>query len=167
MALVQGADTIANWTVTFLTKFLDDFFKHHPLPVIERLTVDSLTVKQMLTVEDRSVFEAVDLHVIGGTGQPAFEHSWVDYGAPYSKAAFIKDPAGFIRLTGVIKSGVVGSSAFTLPPGYRPAVDPGPFGVVSNGLFGRVDVAIDGTVTPISPSSNSSVSLEGIVFKAA
>lgn len=167
MVLVQSGDTIANWTVTLLTKFLDDYFKHHPLPPIENLQVDALTVAQMLVVKDRSRFDTVDLHVIGGTGQPAFTNGWTFYGAPYQKAGYIKDPAGLVHLLGVIKSGTLGASAFTLPPGYRPPVSPGPFAVVSNGAFGRVDVGSDGTVTPQSPSSNASVSLEGIVFQAA
>lgn len=165
MALVAGSDTIADWSVTLLTKFLDDFFRHHPLPPIDHLKIADLEVRNA-TVTNKALFTASDLHVVGNQGDAPFEHGWTFYGAPYSKAGYIKDPAGFVRLTGVIKSGTLGAAAFTLPPGYRPAVDPGPFAVVSNGLFGRVDVATDGTVTPQSPSSNASVSLEGIVFQA-
>lgn len=158
---------IGNWTVTLLTKFLDDWFTNHPLPPVQQLRVDVLQVNESLDVVKDIYFDALDLHVIGNAGEPAFTHSWVNYGAPYSKAAYIKDPSGDVRLTGVIASGTVGQAAFQLPPGYRPAVDPGPFAVVSNGVFGRVDVGTDGTITPQSPSSNSSVSLEGIVFRAA
>lgn len=164
---VLASDTISNWTVTLLTKFLEDWFRNHPLPPIQTLAVDALTVHQSLDVRDRVTFDALDLHVIGNAGEPAFTASWVNYGAPYSKAAYFKDPAGYVHLTGVIKSGTVGSSAFALPPGYRPAVAPGPFASVSNGAFGRVDVGTDGTVTPQSPSSNLSVSLDGIIFKSA
>jgi hypothetical protein len=164
---VLPSNTIGDWTVTLLTKFLEDWFRNHPLPPITQLRVDSLEVHDDLTVHDQVTFEGLDLHVIGNTGEPAFANSWTFYGAPYSKAAYIRTPDGWVRLTGVIKLGTVGSSAFTLPPGYRPAVAPGPFAVVSNGVFGRVDVGTDGTVTPISPSNNTSVSLEGITFKAA
>lgn len=160
-------ETISNWTVTILTKFLEDWFRNHPLPVVQQLAVDDLQVNQQLTVVDRVTFDALDLHVLGNAGEPSFENGWAHYGAPYSKAAYLKDPTGFVRLVGVIKSGTIGSPAFVLPPGYRPAVDPGPFSVVSAGTFGRVDIATDGTVTPQSPSANSSVSLEGIVFQAA
>jgi len=159
--------TISNWTVTILTKFLEDWFRNHPLPVVEQLAVDQLQVNQQLTVVDKVTFDALDLHVIGNAGEPDFENSWTHYGAPYSKAAYLKDPAGFVRLVGVIKSGTIGSPAFVLPPGYRPAVSPGPFTSVSAGSFGRVDIGTDGTVTPQSPSANSSVSLEGITFQAA
>lgn len=160
-------DTIGNWSVTLLTKFLEDWFRNHPLPPIQALQVDKVQVNDDLVVVDKVSFEALDLHVVGNAGEPAYQHSWTFYGAPYAKAAYIKDPMGFVRLIGVVKSGTIGSSAFTLPPGYRPAVAPGPFAVVSNGVFGRVDVGTDGTVTPQSPSSNLSVSLENIVFQAA
>jgi len=164
---VLPAETIGNWTITLLTKFLEDWFRNHPLPPIEALQVDSLRVNDAFIAADKVTFEALDLHVVGNAGEAQFEHSWTNYGAPYSKAAYFKDPIGWVRLMGVIKGGVVGSPAFQLPPGYRPAVDPGPFPCVSNGVFGRVDVFTDGTVVPTSPSSNTSVSLEVITFKAA
>ncbi len=166
MGLQAGTQPIGQWTVSTLTKFLDDYFRQHPLPTVERLSVDFLTVQDLLTVADRSDFKAVDVHAIGTQGNPAFTNGWGNYGAPYSNAGYVKDPTGWVRLTGVIKSGTLGSSAFTLAPGYRPAVAPGPFAVISNGALGRVDIGTDGTVTPQSPASNASVSLEGIVFKA-
>lgn len=164
---VLPAETIGNWTITLLTKFLEDWFRNHPLPPIQALQVDSLRVNDALIAADRVTFEALDLHVVGNVGEAQFVNSWANYGAPYSKAGYFKDPIGWVRLMGVIKTGTVGQPAFQLPPGYRPAVAPGPFAAVSNGVFGRVDVGTDGTVTPMSPSSNASVSLEGITFKAA
>lgn len=159
---------IGTWTVTTLTKFIRDVLTYQPIKFSENLKVTELVVSRKLTVQDEVVFDQTsDFKVVGGTGQPAFTNSWTHYGAPYSKAAFIKLPDGFVELTGVIKSGTVGSSAFTLPPGYRPPVAPGPFAVISNAGLGRVDIGTDGTVTPQSPSSNLSVSLEGIRFKAA
>lgn len=164
---VLATDRIADWSVTILTKFLEDWFRNHPLPPVQAIRADDITVNDSLTVVKKVSFQQLDLHVIGNAGEPAYQNSWTLYGAPYSKAAYLKDPMGFVHLLGVIKGGTVGSAAFTLPPGYRPAVDPGPFAVVSNGVFGRVDVMSDGTVVPQSPSNNTSVSLENIVFKAA
>lgn len=158
--------TIQGWTVTILTRFLEDWFKNHPLPTVESLEVGTLKVNESLEVVKDLSLDAFTVHVVGSTGQPAYTNGWAIYGAPYPKAAFVKDVNGWIRLLGVIKSGTLGTSAFTLPPGYRPKVTPGPFAVVSNGGFGRVDVGADGTVTPQSPSSNLSVSLEGIAFLA-
>ena len=56
-----------------------------------------------------------------GTWQTvSFEHSWVNYGGSYGNAAYMKDAFGVVHLRGMIKSGTVGSSAFTLPAGCRP-----------------------------------------------
>lgn len=166
---VLPSNKIGDWTVTLLTKFLEDWFRNHPLPPVQSLQVDALKVNQSLEVVKNAYFDAIDLHVIGNTGEPGYTNSWTFYGAPYSKAAFFKDVLGWVHLTGVIKSGTVASSAFQLPPGYRPAAAPGPFAVFSGSAnsIGRVDVGTDGTVTPQSPSSNTSVSLEGITFQAA
>ncbi|MDE2098583.1 MAG: hypothetical protein KGL39_15115 [Patescibacteria group bacterium] len=164
---VLPGNQIGEWTVTLLTKFLEDWFRNHPLPPIQQLQVDTLRVNDTLDVVKKVQFDALDLHVVGNAGEPAYTNTWTYYGAPYAKAAYLKNPTGFVRLLGVIKGGTVGSAAFQLPPGYRPAVAPGPFAVVSNGAFGRVDIGTDGTVTPQSPSSNASVSLENIVFQAA
>lgn len=159
---------ISKWTPTLLTKFIKDVLTRDPQRFSQQLVVETLRVTSKLTVEDQVVFDqSSNFQVVGNTGQPPFASGWTNYGSPYSKAAFVKRPDGFIQLTGVIKSGTVGSAAFTLPPGYRPAVAPGPYAVMSNGGLGRVDIGTDGTVTPISPSSNLSVSLEGISFKAA
>lgn len=161
---------IANWNVSTLTKFIRDVLLREPQRFAQALTVEELTVVRQLTVSDEVEFAASsDFRVVGNTGQPAFANSWTHYGAPYSKAAYIKLPDGFVLLTGVIKSGTVGSPAFTLPPGFRPAVAPGPFIVYSQNAnsVGRVDIGTDGTVTPVAPSANAAVSLEGIRFKAA
>jgi hypothetical protein len=93
-----------------------------------------------------------------------FTNSWVNYGGDFFNASYIQDPGGFVHLRGVIKSGSVGSSAFTLPTGYRPTSSNGLFVVISNDSVGRVDIDTDGNVIPKSPSNNAYVSLEGIVF---
>jgi len=59
-------------------------------------------------------------HAVGGVGEPAFQNSWVNFGAPYAAAAFRKDPFGRVMLRGSIKSGTINQTAFTLPAGYRP-----------------------------------------------
>lgn len=166
---VLPSSKIGDWTVTLLTKFLEDWFRNHPLPPVQQIQVDSLKVNQALEIVKDVYFDALDLHVVGLQGEPAYTNSWTFYGAPYSKAAYFKDPVGWVHLTGVIKGGTVGSSAFTLPPGYLPDVTPGPFAVFSGSAnsIGRVDINADGTVVPQAPSSNASVSLEGITFKAA
>lgn len=158
---------IANWSVSTLTKFIRDVFKNEPITFSQGMTVEELTVVRKLTVKDQADFTAAERwHIVGGTGEPAFQHSWADYGSPYASAAFLKDALGFVHFVGVLQSGTLGSTAFTLPPGFRPATDE-LFVVMSNNAAGRLDVNSDGTVVPQSPSSNLNVSLSGVTFKAA
>lgn len=166
---VGDSGTIASWTPTDLIKFVQDQQKNSPVLEYEQITVDDLYVLHKLTLTDLIEFtKNINYTVVGLTaGAPAFLNSWTHFGSPYHNAAFWKDPLGFVHLRGVVKSGVVGSAAFTLPPGYRP---PGEIAhlVLSNGTTGRVDIQADGSVIPKTPSSNLSVSLDNFVpFKVA
>lgn len=98
------------------------------------------------------------------TAAVSFTNSWTDFGAPFETAGYYKDSASVVHLKGVIKSGVIGSSAFTLPAGFRPA-NTEIFAVVSNGALGRLDVLNDGTVVPVA-GSNAYFSLSGASFRA-
>lgn len=158
---------ISTWSISTLTKFIRDVFKNEPITFSQGLTVETLSVARKLTVAGESSFtQAGKWHVVGATGEPAFTNSWAHYGSPYAKAAFLKDVSGYVQFVGVIQTGAVGSAAFTLPPGFRPATDE-IFVVMSNNAVGRLDVNTDGTVVPQSPSSNTWVSLSGVSFKAA
>jgi hypothetical protein len=154
-------------TVTWLTKFIKDLFERYPIQFLTQLSVEELVVVKKLTVADQVNFNAFKtISYIGSAGKPSFTASWVNYGSPYSNAGYILEPGGWVTLVGVVKSGTVGSSAFTLPPGARPASLKS-LPTMSNGVFGRVDIGSDGTVTPISPSNNASVVLDGLRFKTA
>ena len=158
--------SLGGLTVSWLTKYLRDQLERFPPSFFAALQIDELAVRK-LTVTDRVEFTSLlTPRVIGTSGQPAFANGWVHYGAPYSNASFIARPGGWVELIGVIKSGTVGSAAFTLPPGFRP-ISTKPILTLSNGTTGRVDVGSDGTVTPISPSNNASVVLDGVHFKIA
>lgn len=101
--------------------------------------------------------------VSGGVG---FANSWTNFGSGYNDAAYYKDPLGVVHLRGLIKSGTVGSTAFTLPSGYRPPATSA-FPVASNAAFGYLEIGSSGVVIPRSPSNNAWVTLEGITFRAA
>lgn len=167
MPILDIGEPISSWTSTRLVRFIKDLFERDPPTSIGSTTIENLAVASNLIVQDRIQFTRdPNFHIIGGTGEPAFENSWVNWGSPYNPASFWKDPLGFVRIQGVIKTGTVGSAAFTLPVGSRPISDlivP----CVSNGVFGRIDIAASGTVTPVSPSSNVFVGLDNISFKAA
>ena len=97
---------------------------------------------------------------------PAFLNSWVNFDAVTNQqAGYWKDEDGFVHLRGLIKSGVVGSAAFTLPAGFRPSLQE-IFAVPSNVAFGEVYVQPSGDVIPFT-GNNTYFSLAGIRFKAA
>lgn len=95
----------------------------------------------------------------------SFSNSWVDSGATYYSARYMKDPHGIVRLAGRIKDGTIGSAAFTLPTGYRPAYTL-QFAVLSNNDIGKIQVNSDGEVTPASPAVNTWVQLDNVAFFA-
>lgn len=94
----------------------------------------------------------------------AFTNSWANFGGSEQTAQYMKDASGFVHLRGMIKSGTITASAFTLPSGYVPAANEN-FVVVSNGAMGYVSINNVGAVTP-NAGSNVWVSLAGITFQA-
>lgn len=92
----------------------------------------------------------------------AFQNSWVNFSTAEHNAAYMKDHLGFVHLRGLIKSGTIGTVAFTLPEGFRPSKHMH-FAVPSNGAYGQLNVQPDGDVVP-SAGNNAYVSLDGIRF---
>lgn len=64
-------------------------------------------------------FNDDDWHLIGGSGEPAFQNSWVNAGGNNTVLRFKKDILGFVHVEGRIKDGTVGNIIFTLPSGYQ------------------------------------------------
>lgn len=108
-------------------------------------------------------------HEIGAQSEPAFEGTWVNFDST-RLARFCKDALGFVHLGGVIRSGTINTTAFTLPLGYRPAYALAgtrlSFAVDSNGAHGRLSVGSDGSVVP-DIGNNAFVFLDGVNFRAA
>lgn len=157
--------TIGSWTPSLLTKWLRDVLQTEPPDFLPNLKAEDVTVTDELKLKGKlTVVGGADFRKIGGGGNPAFEHSWVNYDAGWQVAGFWRDPFGFVHLRGLIKSGTVGSAAFTLPPGYRPTLSEAFIGISNSGA-GRLDVLADGSVTPQSPATNGYVSLSGIKFR--
>lgn len=100
---------------------------------------------------------------VGDTGNAVFANSWVNFGGTNESAQYYKDPFGRVYLGGVVKSGTVGLTIFTLPAGYRPE-EAKIYAVASNGVFGVCTVNPDGTVVA-SAGSNVYFSLSGISFR--
>jgi hypothetical protein len=110
-------------------------------------------------LSDEGTFTEVD----GGVG---FTNSWVNYGAPYETAGYLKDGFGFVNLKGLVKDGSTAAAMFTLPAGFRPANDH-LFAVHSGPeTVAEVWVRSSGAVF-MNSGVTSALSLTGIRFKAA
>jgi len=160
-------DTIASWSPTTLIKFVRDLQDQQPKIQYSTLQVDYLDVVKALTLTgDITVPTRPAYSLVGGQGQPPFQNSWVNDGtAGRGVAGYWKDPFGFIHLKGVIKSGAINTTAFTLPPGYRPPEYRIYPAALTDATFGRVDVNTDGSVTIRTAVAANSISLDGIYFR--
>lgn len=96
---------------------------------------------------------------------PTLGNSWVNFGTPYNNVGYYKDNFGIVHLRGLIKSGTLQQTLFTLPTGYRPA-NTEFISTLSNNAIGSVLIAADGTVKPWDGSSTW-FSLDGVTFRAA
>ena len=110
--------------------------------------------------------QAMDVwHVIGTTGEPAFQNGWVNFGSGLGNARFRKGADGRVNIAGSIKTGANSTVAFTLPVGYRPTSAAYLPIIVSGGL-GYVLVNTDGscTVSAITGSAVTQTLLDGVEF---
>lgn len=114
---------------------------------------------------DSGVFMVAPTATAEASITPTFTNSWVNYSAGFADASYYKDQFGIVHLCGLIKSGVMGSAAFTLPAGYFPAARE-LFGTMSDSSIGRLDVLANGECIPIT-GTNNWFSLSGISFRAA
>jgi hypothetical protein len=92
----------------------------------------------------------------------SYTNSWVDFGGGYMAGAYMKDLMGFVHLRGLIKSGTMSTSAFTLPAGFRPSAVV-LMACASAGAYGQLEVGTGGTITP-TVGLNNYVSLNGVTF---
>ncbi len=110
-----------------------------------------MLVTQRATQPYRGVLPAtqwifISLSKRGNLGTMDYENGWGD-ADPDAPGQFCMDEHGRVRLRGRISGGAVGSVAFTLPYGFRPAV-PQSF-VLSNADSGyaNLEVAPNGEAT--------------------
>lgn len=118
---------------------------------------------------ERSLVPEV-IHFIGDVDEPAFTGTWINF-AVGVEAYFYKD-RGRVYLSGIIKSGTAGTSAFTLPDGYLPFKDVEDFVVLGGPSASPVFVAISGITGTVVPNNigasnvNTFTELNGINFLA-
>jgi hypothetical protein len=92
---------------------------------------------------------------------PSYANSWVDFGVG-DEVGYYLDPFGIVHLRGIMKSGTINATAFTLPAGSRPAKRVIQ-AAASNGLYGTLTINTAGTVVPTT-GSNVYFSLNGVSF---
>ncbi len=84
--------------------------------------------------------------VPGAWQVPAYTNSWVDFGGGYAPMRYRRN-SDKTELYGALKSGANGTTAFTLPVGYRPAE--ALFGpIVTSGGIGYLTISAAGLVAP-------------------
>jgi hypothetical protein len=86
---------------------------------------DPVTRQQMavfLVKAVDAVTQSEAFHIVGTAGEPPFQNGWHNFGGGFSTGGFFKDALGIVHLKGNLTGGTGnGSTAFTLPEGYRPA----------------------------------------------
>ena len=90
--------------------------------------------------------EAGPWRYVGTSGNPSFQSSWINYGGSWSQAAFFKDALGIVHIRGLVKFGVIGTTVFTLPAGYRPKKGLILMAATWPDVFARIDIYADGTL---------------------
>lgn len=157
--------TIGTWTETQLAKYIRDSVNLLAPDNLTSLMVDDLTVVDSLTVSG-SVNMGRKLLTVGVSGSPVFTNGWVPLLGGYAPPAFWIDENGIVYLEGAAKSGTVGTTAWVLPPGYRPDQSR-IFPAFSNNVGGLVQVTSGGLVQPLAvgTASNASYFFDGIMFR--
>jgi hypothetical protein len=80
-----------------------------------------------------------------------FTSLWVNYGGGNQDVQYRK-VGDRVEIRGAMSTGTIGSSAFTLPVGFRPLTIVNR-GTVSNSAFGAIVIAAAGTFTPFVGSN--------------
>ena len=94
---------------------------------------------------------------------PTLSGTWVAYGAPFTGPGWFKGPDNTVHLRGLVKSGTIGTTLFTLPQEARPSATL-IFPVITDTGIGRLDVLSTGEVNAVSGGTGY-FSLSGIDFR--
>lgn len=106
-------------------------------------------------------------HVVGASGQPAYQDSWAAAGAPSDEGvSFYKDSWGIVHIQGSAEhSGANGGTIFTLPSGDAPAKDLYLAVYGAGGTAAYVQITNTGEVNIFGPSQTF-VGLTSVTFRA-
>lgn len=90
--------------------------------------------------------ELEPIHLVGAPGEPSFEDGCEAAGGDFGGVGFYKDGFGIVHLVGVASCPTAAATVFTLPPGFRPAVDNLMAVAMGETASGEVGVVPDGEV---------------------
>ena len=102
-----------------------------------------------------ALIEDSDWHLVGETGEPAFQNGWVNYGSANFLEARFRKINGVVQVEGLVKNGTIAGQdpIFTLPEGYRPYARVIKCTITYNNTDGRLDIASDGRINPVAGSN--------------
>jgi hypothetical protein len=120
---VAGPAITKNKVKSIATKIVNK--KAPTLSVAHAVTADTATNATNATTATTATNLAAPeaFRLVGAAGQPAFTNSWANFGGGRTTAGFYLDKESVVHLKGSIGGGASGTSAFTLPVGYRPGAD--------------------------------------------
>lgn len=100
--------------------------------------------------------------------EPALSNGWQSFGGEYTKPGYYKDANGIVHIKGLVRSGQLSKTIFTLPKDYRPKerylfTVGCSSGSGMNIKTGRCDIIPTGDIIPID-GSNNWFSLDGLSF---
>lgn len=132
------------------------------------VTVASLKATLQQPISASALMTPEKVHIVGATGEPAYAAGWAYYGSVFNTPGFWKDADGIVHLRGLCAGTgtTVGTTIFTLPPGYRPVLQE-LLVAVANNAIARIDVQADGQIKYAAGANGTWVSLDGMTFRAA
>lgn len=100
-------------------------------------------------------------HVVGATGEPAFQNSWT---FNTNNVKFKIDASGFVCFEGIATGGASGTTVFTLPVAYRPAFSKRFVAVSFIDNQGVISIGTNGNVVITLPGGAASTYLDNVRF---
>ncbi|HXA31487.1 MAG TPA: hypothetical protein VNV87_04440 [Acidimicrobiales bacterium] len=151
-----GAIPVVNGTANALTSWL-------LTSSVNTVGTDPLTYSKFTSPSGTSGDAAWT--VVGVGGGPAFQNSWASFGSPNQPVQFRKTSAGTVCVEGYVITGTAGTTAFTLPAGYRPLKTM--YFAVASGVVGFTYVVITAAGL-VQPQTGGGIGtfLDGISFYA-
>jgi hypothetical protein len=136
---------------------------------IDISTLGTVPAAQTANVAN-SVAPSEGWHLVGTTGEPAFQNGWHNTGT-LDRVGFYKDRGGVVHLKGSAAGGPSNNVIFGLPPGYRPAA--GELVTVAVGCdcplsSGTTSITVGGPVggVTLENATVTSVFFDGVTFRA-